>query len=193
MRIPFTYCITHLPSGKKYYGARWAENCNPSDLWTTYFTSSRHIKELILHDGKDNFIAEVRKIFSDVDSCREWERKVLQRLGVIHNDNWLNKNINGRFLPYGKQSKEHIERRISKIRGANNPWYGKPELNPFYGKKHSEETLAKMRGPKADTSNMTFRKNNSTKITCPHCGKEGQLTNMKRWHFDNCKHQSHKD
>ena len=26
-----------------------------------------------------------------------------------------------------------------------------------------------------------------TKIMCPHCGKEGGNTIMKRWHFDNCK------
>ena len=25
------------------------------------------------------------------------------------------------------------------------------------------------------------------KETCPHCGKEGMLANMRRWHFDNCK------
>ena len=24
-------------------------------------------------------------------------------------------------------------------------------------------------------------------IKCPHCEKEAQLANMKRWHFDNCK------
>lgn len=24
------------------------------------------------------------------------------------------------------------------------------------------------------------------KIICPHCQKEGSVTNMKRWHFDNC-------
>ena len=29
--------------------------------------------------------------------------------------------------------------------------------------------------------------NNSTKVSCTHCNKVGQLTNMKRWHFDNCK------
>lgn len=25
---------------------------------------------------------------------------------------------------------------------------------------------------------------------CPHCGKQGQLVALKRWHFDNCKHQA---
>lgn len=28
---------------------------------------------------------------------------------------------------------------------------------------------------------------NSKKIKCPHCGKEGGATNMKRYHFDRCK------
>ena len=25
------------------------------------------------------------------------------------------------------------------------------------------------------------------KLKCPHCGKEGDATAIKRWHFDNCK------
>jgi hypothetical protein len=28
---------------------------------------------------------------------------------------------------------------------------------------------------------------NKININCPHCGKSGQLANMIRWHFDNCK------
>lgn len=27
----------------------------------------------------------------------------------------------------------------------------------------------------------------NAKIQCPHCNKEGNISNMKRWHFDNCK------
>ena len=45
----------------------------------------------------------------------------------------------------------------------------------------------KIRLPKAHL------KNNTTSIMCPHCGKTGQYTNMKRWHFDNCEYQSHKE
>jgi hypothetical protein len=29
-----------------------------------------------------------------------------------------------------------------------------------------------------------------SKITCPHCGKEGGSNAMTRWHFDNCKNNS---
>ncbi len=28
---------------------------------------------------------------------------------------------------------------------------------------------------------------NATPIKCPHCDKVGSISNMKRWHFDNCK------
>lgn len=28
------------------------------------------------------------------------------------------------------------------------------------------------------------------KATCPHCGKTGSRVNMRRWHFDNCKHKA---
>ena len=34
---------------------------------------------------------------------------------------------------------------------------------------------------------LKCHENNKIKITCPHCFKIGQLTNMKAWHFDKCK------
>ena len=48
------------------------------------------------------------------------------------------------------------------------------------------EKAIKIHGDKYDYSKVVYT-NNSTKISCPHCTKIGQLTNMKRWHFDNCK------
>lgn len=59
------------------------------------------------------------------------------------------------------------------------------------GIKLTEEEKIKrgMRNKKSEThkKSMGRRMQNITKISCPHCNKEGQLTNMKRWHFDNCK------
>ena len=42
------------------------------------------------------------------------------------------------------------------------------------GFKHSEETLLKMKKAKS-------------KVNCPYCQKEGGISQMKRWHFNNCK------
>jgi hypothetical protein len=193
MTIPYTYFLKNKITGEKYYGVRYANLCTPNDLWTTYFTSSKYVKNLIALHGVDSFDFIVRKTFTTAKDARNWEERVLRKLKVITNPQWLNKNICGKYLKEGPQSKEHIEKRVSKIRGSNHPFYGKPELNPFYGKHHTEKTLEKLRKPKNDTTNMSFRLNNSVKVSCPHCGKEGQLTNMKRWHFDKCKTQSHKD
>jgi TPP-dependent indolepyruvate ferredoxin oxidoreductase alpha subunit len=79
-----------------------------------------------------------------------------------------------------------------KLIGADNPMYGKAkpdeikallstnmqkDRNPFYGKSHSDETRAKMKAAHAARA----------PVTCSHCGKQGHLNTMKRWHFDNCR------
>lgn len=187
--IPYTYLIVNTITGQRYYGARWSKDCTPNDLWVTYFTSSKHVKSMIKMYGRDSFEVQVRKTFDDVISCQRWEQKVLRRLKVTINEQWINKNINGMYLPTGPQTFEHIAKRISKLREYN-------KANP---RVLTEETKQKISNsskgvPKSMTDehkrNLKCHTNNSTQIECPHCGKVGQLTNMKRWHFARCKHQS---
>ena len=73
--------------------------------------------------------------------------------------------------------------------------------HPFWGRKHTEETKRKMSGAKKDyvpwnvgkphsestKKNISESLKNKPKITCPHCDKVGSATNMKRYHYDNCK------
>ena len=109
------------------------------------------------------------------------------------------------------------------------------ELNPFYGKTHSQEFIERQKARRTnktyneifgDKSEEIRRKQslshigkgikhtesaiekiklscqsrdpeyynrigkilaNRPKLTCPHCGKEVDERNAKRWHFDNCK------
>ena len=49
------------------------------------------------------------------------------------------------------------------------------------GKKHSEETKRKI--------GEAQKGRPQTKVTCPHCNKEGKARGMKQWHFDNCKNK----
>ena len=65
-------------------------------------------------------------------------------------------------------------------RGAANPNYGNGQAisgdkNPMWGKEHSADTRAKI-AEKA-----------KRRIECPHCGKDGNIANMHRWHMDNCR------
>lgn len=66
------------------------------------------------------------------------------------------------------------------ISGANNPNYGNGQAisgckNPMWGKEHKQSTKDKI----AEKARR--------RITCPHCGKVGSISNMHRWHFDNCR------
>ena len=113
---------------------------------------------------------------------------------------------------FGRHHTQETKDLISKANsGENNVRYGvklseeeckaisdrqKGESNSFYGKTHSAEAKAKM---SLKRKGQTLSKEHKLKIglaqkgrkqpviTCPFCGKEGGVSNMKRWHFDNCK------
>lgn len=93
--LPYTYVITHLPSGQRYYGSRYSRGCHPSDLWVSYFSSSRKIKQLLKEDGPGAFKAVVRRTFVTKDEALRWECTVLRRLRVMTNDAWINQHHNG--------------------------------------------------------------------------------------------------
>ena len=111
-RTPYTYVVAHLPTGKRYYGSRYSRRCDPSDLWVSYFTSSRRIRQMVKEEGKGAFVASVRRIFPSIETCLRWETFVLRRLGVPKNDRWFNKSIGGK-------------RFYSSLARERNPNYGK--------------------------------------------------------------------
>ena len=63
--IPYTYLLKWSSTGAKYYGVRYSKNCNPSDLWVKYFTSSSIVADYVLEHG-DPDVIQIRKTFSDV-------------------------------------------------------------------------------------------------------------------------------
>lgn len=98
-RIPYTYLIGWSILDKWYYGVRYSKKANPNDLWKTYFTSSKVVKEFIKEAGNPDII-QIRKIFNCHIKAKNHEDKVLRRLKVNKNDKWLNiksdsfKNLN---------------------------------------------------------------------------------------------------
>ena len=111
---PYTYYIFHPLTNQHYYGVRYAKNCHPDDLWKTYFTSSKKVKQLIIQYGIESFTVEVRKVFSNLEDALSWEEKVLRRLKVLDRSNWLNESIGGKYFRNIKRSdiarKKHSEK-----------------------------------------------------------------------------------
>jgi hypothetical protein len=88
---PYTYLIGWSIHNKWYYGVRYAKGCNPSDLWATYFTSSKYVYDFRERYG-DPDIIQIRRTFTDSKSARLWEKKVIIKLDVIHKNMWLNEH-----------------------------------------------------------------------------------------------------
>ena len=95
--IPYTYLIGWSDQQLWYYGCQYGSNANPDNLWKTYFTSSRVVKELRTTIGEPDVI-QVRRTFSSNTSALIWESKVLSRLDAANDAKWLNQhNSNGKF------------------------------------------------------------------------------------------------
>lgn len=60
--MPYTYLVGWRSMDVWYYGVRYAKDCDPTDLWKTYFTSSKRVAEFRATNGEPDVI-EVRKTF----------------------------------------------------------------------------------------------------------------------------------
>lgn len=98
---PYTYRISWSDTGMNYYGVRYAKNCHPSDLFVTYFTSSKHVKNYIKEHGMPDII-EIRKTFTSKDRVNEaqtHEHRALKRLKASTRTDYLNKTDNKSIAP----------------------------------------------------------------------------------------------
>ena len=162
---PYTYLIGWSDLDQWYYGVRFAKNCDPSDLWTKYFTSSKYVALLREEHGEPD-IVQVRKTFINSDQARAWELKVLQRMNVVTESKWLNKSAGKAVCPIlagaagrrrmlsnnpmkdpiiaakaaAKMRKTNIARLALMSSSEKKEKYGNCGIdNPFYGKRHHLE------------------------------------------------------
>lgn len=129
---PYTYLVGWTNLNKYYYGVRTASHnttrclyetgCHPDDLWVTYFTSSEHVKKFREEHGEPDVI-QIRRTFNDAESAKKWEHKVLRRMKVVSNEQFINENVGGTPIDYwqGKQLSEEHRKRISASRLGYSP------------------------------------------------------------------------
>jgi hypothetical protein len=183
--MAYTYLIGWSKTNKYYYGVRFAKKSSPEELWESYFTSSKHVKEYTKNHGEPDII-QVRKVFDDVDKARLWESKVLKRMKVVDDDRFINKTDNvsidlkscksmlGKFgkkhPAYGRKRDDLSQyNKLNNKYRENNHWLGKKGNNhPAYGNRFENKVMKEV-------------------LTCPHCNTTGKRGGMQRWHFDKCK------
>lgn len=187
--IPYTYLIGWSNLDRWYYGSEYKNNkwtnktANPENLWNTYFTSSKIVKEYRKLYGEPDII-KVRKIFNSAEKTRKWESKVLHKLNASSKEKWLNKNnccapdISGNNNP-SKRPEVKEKQRIAALGKKRFDMMG--ENNPA---KRSDVRK------KISIAKKGIKLNNTNVYICPHCNKNGTTNAMKQWHFDRCKFAS---
>ena len=163
MTTPYTYFIGWTTHCKYYYGVRFAKDCNPSDLWNTYFTSSKQVKNMRSQFGEPDLI-QVRRTFQSTDQAKDWEHKVLRRLKAPSRKDFLNLTDN-RCNPsnagavrseeikkamsdaqQGKKLSEEHKRKIGiAVSGKRPEEFGRAVSAGMIGMKQSAETVEKRR------------------------------------------------
>jgi hypothetical protein len=89
----YCYLIGWTEQDKYYYGVRYAKNCSVDDLWNTYFTSSKHVKNFSSKYGKPDVI-EIRNTFDTVEKSWAWENTVIRRMNIVESKRFLNATNN---------------------------------------------------------------------------------------------------
>jgi hypothetical protein len=165
-RTPYTYIITHIPSGKRYYGSRYGYHCSPEDLWTTYFTSSRNIHNLIKQDGRDSFKGSIRKTFATVAECRSWESRFLHKINARVNNRWINAHNGGSDFYNISKASDITRERMSKVRvGVPKSNSMKQNATWYYELKFENDSIEYIKGS-ANVLNRLGRKDWETIRVC---------------------------
>jgi group I intron endonuclease len=145
----FIYLITNKNNGKLYVGQtindpiqRFMEHC-----WDVS-RSVRPLQNAIKKYGKDNFTIEVLAKATSLEELSQLEKHFIKELNTRNKDIGYNLTEGGEgvsgYIPT-KEVRERIslsQKKRFKDRPESNYMKGRVgELSPFYGKKHSEETI----------------------------------------------------
>ena len=132
----YTYTIQHLPTNKIYYGVRKSTTV---DIGTTYFSSSKLVKQMLQAEPVENFKFKVRQKFQSYEEARLHETRLLSRIQAVTNPMMLNQAVSSPRL-CAKNPTAEIQRResISKAMKQlwNDPTY---KDNQSFNKLSSEE------------------------------------------------------
>jgi len=208
----YTYHISWTEQNKHYYGVRVANQCSPEeDLWTEYHTSSNIVKSFREEYGEPDII-RIDQTFDTREAAGEYEIQFLTENDCVFSPKWLNMAAFPLMDNRGKTPSEEHRRKISEALKGKSPSEetkrkisetltgitrseetkrkqaeaSKGENHHMYGKTRSEETKRKISESKKGKPSALKGKPQE-KVTCPHCKKTGGVSNMTRWHFDNCK------
>lgn len=199
MLYHFVYKTTH-PNGRYYIGRHSTENINDgylgSGVWVNGIKNKSVLaREILLFADNSTDL----KILEETKINEHWDDPLCMNRGrgangwtseESHNENMKRiqagtHNFLGGDIPRENQ-KRRVENGSHQWLGKQNPVHARLENGTHEWLSEQHKKLTSQRN-KQRLESGTHHLLNTTQ--CPHCGKSGQMTAMKRWHFDNCKQQ----
>jgi hypothetical protein len=231
MTIAYVYKWTHTPTMMWYVGSRTAKNCHPNDgyicsskyvkplieadktLWKREIISTGSPEEMRLLEGvilyltnakndkrsfNRNNITLVTTKTSSQGKIRMHNSEV--NIFVKQSDVQIYLDAGWKF-GFSKKVRDKMRMNHADMSGENNPMFGTSRLGLNLGRKHSEDTRAKLCKPKSSEHKKKLSKSKQginnpmfgktrTKVICSNCFKEVTDNTYARWHGINCKHHS---
>lgn len=171
---PYAYLIGWSKLDRWYYGCSYAKSikiANPQDLWNTYFTSSKIVKNFRKKYGEPDII-EIRKTFELAEQALAWEAKVICRMRMVDDFRFLNqRDMSNQFRNKGgyshtEKSKQNYKNSYTETRRSF-----LSELSKELNKNRSSESRKL-----AAANNSKTRKENREK----YIGESSPLYGLKR-------------
>jgi hypothetical protein len=208
----YVYRITNKVEQKHYYGVRGCNVEPKMDLGIKYFSSSSD--KDFRDDQKnhpENYKYKIVRICSTRDEADILEIKLQKKFNVAKNESFYNKSTRTSmgFSTAGTNLSPETKQKISEAqKGVPKSDEHKQKMSEAH-KNMSDETRQKMSEAKTSENHPMFGKEQTPEhrqkisesrkgvpqeqVECPHCGKIGGISNMTRYHFDNCKYKEDKE
>ena len=175
----YLYIKQHSITKKKYYGK--TTNLDPYKYNGSGKVWTRHIKK----HGKEHIVTLwVSELYYDT-SIVEVALKFSADNDIVKSKEWANidpeNGLNGCTPGVKHTEKAKANMRKSEEQKANQSVRQTGKKRGQYKKSGKPHKPHKPHKPRADKGKPRKQ------VTCPHCGKCGGESGMKRWHFDKCK------
>lgn len=182
MTQAYLYKWEEVSTDKWYIGSRTKNKCHIND---GYICSSKVVNPMI-NSNPHNWTHRIL-VVGNPKYIREIEAIYLKKLDAKNNPMSYNQhNGDGNFSRIGIIPSMETRAKIGEA-SRNRSAETRAKLSAANKKRIvSAETRAKISASMQGKTYTSLRREYK-KVMCPHCGKNGGINNMKRWHFDNCK------
>jgi hypothetical protein len=182
----YIYLKTHNITGLKYLGKTIK---NPNEYAGSGIYWKRHLKKY-----GDDVTTTILFQSEDITEIKEYGLHISTKLNIVESNEFANlmpeNGIGGiTSTTWKKGSIAHNKgKKCPNISKAKKEYWIKwKEANPNY-KNNWKKYIPKGKENWIRVDNTSEL--NRTILKCPYCNKEGNVGNMKRWHFDKCKNKN---